>query len=281
MPLGRRLKVAAAVFVLGALATPIASAETDPDEATDLVDWYYAAAFGTGVYRIGERTVTVFRIPLSYELTSVLKQRGGLRLLLPVTLGFYDFDYTNIADFDFDQQFGTLSFLPGAEFDLPVLRNWLLIPHANLGLGAEAQGEDYAWIYSIGIKSRLRLPMDNSEFMLGNALTYAAYSANEGVDSSLSRFVTGLNYMTPLSVALFSRDAHVRLHFIHYYYFNELDFTLPGGDDEEISQEYELAVSLEGERPWTILGFEVERVGVALRYGDGLKAIRFVGGFPF
>lgn len=112
--------------------------------------------------------------------------------VLPVTLGFYDFDFDELLDFDFNEQFGTASFLPGVEVDIPVLSNWMLIPNAHLGVGTEVQGEDYATIYSLGTKSRLRFPTDNAEFMLGNAFTFAGYAARDGVDDSLSRFVSGL-----------------------------------------------------------------------------------------
>ena len=58
-----------------------------------LFNWYYAAIFGTGVYSAGDRTVAVLQAPLSFSLRERSEDQWGLRLKLPVSLGFYDFDF--------------------------------------------------------------------------------------------------------------------------------------------------------------------------------------------
>ncbi len=263
------------------LIVPTAGAAQDVDETTDLIDWYYAAAFGTGVYNVGDRKVTVFRIPFAYRF-GPLRERWSAKLLLPLTVGFYDFAVDDLLGLNFNEHFGTVSFLPGVEVEIPVSSRWTLIPNVHVGAGTEVQGENYAAIYTLGIKSRLRFPLNGAEFMLGNAFKFAGYSAREGANDNLSRFVTGLNYSTPPYASVFGRQVRLGLHLVHLFYFDRVNFlSVAGGDDESLRNEFEAALTLEGDRPWRLFGLSLERLGIGIRYGEDLKAVRLVGGFPY
>jgi len=91
----RKLVVAAAL--LAAIPGVYAQTRTVEDDQ-DLINWYYAATYGTGIYTAGDRTVGVLKIPLSRTLWESTEDRWGLRLILPVTLGVYDFSFDSVVE---------------------------------------------------------------------------------------------------------------------------------------------------------------------------------------
>lgn len=129
--------------------------DTSPD--TGLFNWYYAAVFGSGVYRSGGRTITVFNLPFSHTLREPTAEKPGIRLTLPVALGIHDFHALDIPD---REQIGTVSLLPGAEFPVLMRDNWTLTPYFNIGAGfsLNTNNDASATIYVVGAKSRWRLP---------------------------------------------------------------------------------------------------------------------------
>jgi hypothetical protein len=54
----------------------------------NLINWYYSASFGTGVYTAGDRSLTVVQLPYSRELKSDAADGTGLRFKLSTTFGF-------------------------------------------------------------------------------------------------------------------------------------------------------------------------------------------------
>ena len=77
------------LFALAAGAALPAHGQTRAvQDQQDLINWYYAATFGTGVYAAGDRTVAVIQLPISYTLVPISEDRYGLTLKVPVTFGF-------------------------------------------------------------------------------------------------------------------------------------------------------------------------------------------------
>ncbi len=80
----RKLVVAAACLA----AIPGVQAQTRTvEDDQELINWYYAATYGTGIYTAGDRTVGVLKIPVSRTLRESGDDQWGLRLILPLTLG--------------------------------------------------------------------------------------------------------------------------------------------------------------------------------------------------
>jgi hypothetical protein len=108
-------------LIAGLLAAPPALAQqAQPrfvQQREELVNWYYAATFGTGIYTSGDRTVAVLQLPLSYTLREPEEDRWGLRITLPVSVGFYDYDFNDIFNEGLPERLGTLSFVRPTEAD--------------------------------------------------------------------------------------------------------------------------------------------------------------------
>lgn len=245
-----------------------------------LFNWYYAAVFGTGVYRSGSRTITMVNLPLSHTVREATAGHAGIRLTLPVTLGFHDIDNLDIPG---PEQLGTVSVMPGAEFPLLMRDDWTLTPYFNLGVGRGLSGDDTAdaTIYATGLKSRWQVPLGNTRFMLGNTLDYAGYDAKTA-SSTTTRLVTGFNLFTPATGLKSELVDDIGLHLIHYQYLGGLRIRQPfSGKIDALHSELEFAVTLGRHKGWELFGLRLERVGIGLRGGRDLSAVRLITGFPY
>jgi len=248
-----------------------------PDQ---LFNWYYAAAYGTGAYKVGEETVGVLRAPLGYRIREAGPDQWGVRLTFPVTAAFAEFDLT---DFQLGRPtVAGLSVLPGVELEIPLAPQWLLKPFANAGGGWEFQRDGSAFIYSAGTSLLHKRPLDNGWLTaLGGKLIFAGYNAG-GEQSRLAALSGGGDIGFPLDMEIAGRQALLGVQLIGTVYFNRLEFLLPGSAEKEVLTEAEIALTLGVRKPIEFLGASFDRVGLGYRKGsDGLKGIRLVGSFPF
>ena len=78
------------------------------------VHYSYGTLFGTGIYALDDRTVAIFRAPISWTFREPTQDRFGIKLLVPTAIGLHDYDpFDNLIPLD--DQFGTLSIVPGVE----------------------------------------------------------------------------------------------------------------------------------------------------------------------
>ena len=104
------------LFALSAMAAlPAYGQARAVQQKRELINWYYAATFGTGVYTTGERDVAVIQIPVSRDLRAVVEDSYGLKLKVPVTFGFYDYKFDIVLTGDLPEQVSTLSVMPGLD----------------------------------------------------------------------------------------------------------------------------------------------------------------------
>jgi len=272
---------AAAGLLLAVWLPSAAMAQAVRAQSTEqLIDWYYAAVFGTGVYRSDDRQVAVLQLPFAYELRSLERDGWGLALKLPVTFGFYDFRFDEVLQNGPPESVSTMSVLPGVEADFMALRNWRLRPFVQAGYGWELDGEDSAPIYNLGVKSRLMFALGRGEFTLGNTLNYASYR-RDGAWFPLTLFVTGLNLTWPADGTLAGSPVDFGIHLIHYAYLRGLSYPLLEDVNNEVREEAEIAFSLSTRKPLSILGFEPDMVGLAFRVGPDVEGIRLFFSLPY
>lgn len=275
--------VAAALFFSGPAGAQTLSREVVQQRsrnADQLFNWYYAAIYGTGVYSIGEQTVGVLRAPFGYRLREAGEEQWGVRLTVPVTAALAEFD---LGDFNLGNVHAAgLSVLPGVEVEIPLAPRWTLKPFVNVGGGWEFERSGAALIYSAGVATVYRKPLDNGWLStLGGRLTFAGYKAGEE-SSRLAALAGGGGLDIPIDMTIAGRPALFGVQMTGTIYFNKLEFLLPGSAEKQVLAEAEVAVTLGVRKPVEFLGASFDRVGLGFRKGsDGLKGIRLVGSFPF
>ncbi len=248
----------------------------------DLINWYYAATFGTGVYTAGDRTVAAIQLPISRVLRPVGEGRYGLQLKIPVTLGIYDYAFDDAFSGEFPDQVSTVSVMPGLEWEMPLSRRWTLKPYFSAGLGQELSGRESALIYDFGVKSRFLLGEDQGvEFSLVNSLTAAGYRPRGGPAQPFGVFAIGLDLVIPTNRVLFGRDAFIGFTPIYYYFFNQIRFAEFGDADNRLREQFELAISVMSRKPWSLKYFDVDRVGLAIRTSSEVFGVSLFTSLPF
>ncbi len=248
--------------------------------AERVIDWYYAATFGTGVYQIGDRTVLVARLPFGLRLRESDEDHWGIRLKFPVTVGVYRVpnQFEDVLD---RSNFAAVSVLPGVEFERQMSSQWVLRPTGSFGYGHDFSEGVGSRIWEVGVRSLYTVPLRQGEFILGNALLYAGSNTTTGATQNLGIFSMGLNFIQPTGKELLGRPTNFGLHFIYYAYFNRLDFFLDANERRRVDQQYEVAMTLGASKPFDILGFSLDRIGIGFRVGDDFLAIRLVTGFLY
>jgi len=259
-----RCAVAVIAWVLLSSAAHAQAPQATVRERQDLINWYYAATFGTGVYTAGDRSVTVFQLPFSHALQTVEQDGMGLRFKLATTFGFYDYDIDNVLNVQLPDRLSTFSILPGIEWELPLTQRWTIRPYLDAGYGREISGSQSALLYDFGLKSRFRIARNHGvEFSLVNSLTSAGYRPSG--DSNKP----------------FGQEVSIGFTPVYYYYFNRLRFSEFSDPNNSIREEFQLALSIVAGKPWSMKLFDVDRIGLSLRSSGNVTGVSLFTSLPF
>ena len=238
------------------------------------VHWALASFFGTGWYQVSaNRSVYVLRIPPRQTVReSSLSPSGertiGIEIKYPVTLGYNQVD--ELPDFiDFDN-FGTASFTPGIELEIPVTERWYLRPNAHFGWGAETETDSSAWIFYGGIKSRFTPGNSRIDWSLLNAINYAGYRPDRRDVAYTGSFMTGFEVRQPLKFINWGGGGwRLNWHIKYSYLFDKLNFYVDDNTTQSIRDEWELGLALsQGNQNLKIWFVEFEHIGLALRWSS-------------
>ncbi len=261
---------------------PTGHAQLGAVDPENVVDWYYAPLFGTGIYASGSRSIAVLQLQFPHVLRETTDEQWGLKFTLPVSIGFYDYDLNKAIGRSLPSGVGTLSVVPQLEWEIPLTRRWTLKPYAGAGLGIEISGDEKATIYDFGVRSRFLLSTARgTEIALLNRLTTAGYRVSGGATNTLGFLATGLDFQFPTGMTLTGQALRLSFTPTHYYYFGRLDFPQFNNRESRLREEFELAFSLSTREPLPIPYLPIDRIGVALRQGGGVTGIRIFTSLPF
>ncbi|HVY08243.1 MAG TPA: hypothetical protein VHB46_19865 [Burkholderiales bacterium] len=277
-----------AVLLAALSLSPLSGwSQAQPQTATvkdrqDLINWYYAATFGTGVYTAGDRSVSVLQLPFSHALQTVDEDGVGLKFKLATTVGFYDYDVTSVVHGNVPDRLSTISVLAGLEWEVPVTQKWSLRPYFDGGAGQELEGRESALIYDFGIKSRYVIATDHGvEFALANALASAGYRSRGGPNRPFGYLATGLDITIPTNKQLFGRDVSLGFTPMYYYYFNRFSFAEFDDPNNRVREEFEMALSVVTKKPWSLKFFDFDRFGIAVRSSGDVTGVTLFTSLPF
>lgn len=248
----------------------------------DLINWYYAATFGTGIYTAGDRTVSVLQLPFSRALKTIADDGSGLSFKVSTTLGFYDYSVDTVFNGNIPHRISTLSVLPGLEWEFALSPRWTVRPYVDGGVGQELDGRESAWIYDFGVKSRYLIGQDNGvEFSLVNSLTSAGYRPRGGPVKPFGYLATGLDITIPTERTLFGREVFIGFTPVYYHYFSRLSFAEFNNAQNRIGEEVQLAISILTRKPWSLKFFDVDRIGLAIRSSGDVTGVSVFTSLPF
>jgi hypothetical protein len=244
------------------------------DEPEEVINYAYSSWIGSGFYKINDRTVYLLRAPFSYAVRETGKEKWGMDLLLPATIGFHDNDDGNV---------GTVTFVPGLRLNYPVLDNWWLKPFGQFGFGKDFSGSDVAWIYGVGIKSLATFELEPSELDFGTAFTWADQNqSGGGSDSGFSMIDLGLNTRWPTNLNVLERKSDLNFYFVYTQFVNDLNFERAEKKNKNIQRLYKFGIALSSADKFPIFGlFDLRGGGLDVTFGDGYFGMGLTTGFPF
>lgn len=277
----RLSQLVASVFLLPAVEPLCAQEQTG---AT--VHWAYSAYFGSGWYQVnGARDVFVLRTTPRWELREAeIAEDGtrsiGIELKFPITIGLDRFQIDDIPGLADPDNLASLSVTPGIDITVPMSGRWTLRPFAAVGWGALLNGDDSAWSYWTGIKSKYTFQKGKLDWALLNSITYVGYTPLEGPSEDFWPMMIGLEFDYPLgNYKLDDEPVILSWHGTYTAYQNDLDLVLTGGLTQPINDQWELGLSFHRENGRIKFGwFKFDRLGLAYRFSSSgdLQGISFV-----
>ena len=227
-----------------------AQAVTNDPEPVRQVHWAMGAFFGTGWYQVDEnRSVFVFRVPPR----QTIRQSGidgsgkrtiGVEILYPLTFGIHNLD--EIPDFiDYDN-YGTISFTPGVQIEIPITDQWALRPYAHIGAGYENESGDWASIWYGGLRSRYLLgDSERLRWSLLNSLDYAGYKPEFASRGEYGSVMAGLEFNQPLGgLQVGGEPLRLNWHVTYSYLYDKLNFHIEEDRVESIQDQWEIGLAL-------------------------------------
>ncbi|MBP7145985.1 MAG: hypothetical protein KBD01_00460 [Acidobacteria bacterium] len=271
------MRFASRIFALaGLLAFPPTWAGDD-----ERLNYAFASQLGSGIYNVSGRTVQVYRIPFTLPARKAEGTVPGFRVNLPLCFGFFDFDDTEADQAGADEHVGTASVVPGIAVEIGVLRNWSLQPFVDLGIARELGGSGDAYVYAAGVKSVATFRAGPHELLLGNRIVYVGeHTPGTKIDEDYATLETAFEVRRPLGWAVKSHGLDWSVYVISYLYLEPTEVWIKE-EPLDVGAQYEVGLTVGTQVPAGLWLFEVPRIGLGYRFGDGVSAVRVLVGGAF
>lgn len=256
-----------ALMLPGALAAQEVPYKSEPEKQ---VHWATAAFFGTGWYQVDEnRSMYIFRIPPRQTVRKAGwyedgSRRLGVEIQYPIALGMHRLD--DIPDFIDFENYGTITFTPGVQVEIPINQRWSLRPYAHLGVGYENDSGEFARIWYGGVKSRYKLD-DRKRWAFLSGIYVAGYKPEFESRGSYGSVMAGLEFDHKLGdFTLGDEQVYLNWHLTYSYLFDSLQFHIDEDRVATIDDTWELGIALgKGHRKVKIWFLSFEHVGLAFK----------------
>jgi hypothetical protein len=279
------IPVAMAVFAaLGWMfaGTAIAQSpgETREDEAVgNSVSYVFATDLGSGVYDLDGRTLQIYRYTWSRVLREARAGRVGVRLKVPVTAGFFDFNPLDVISSGPPTRVDSVSLVPGFELDYLLPEDWHFLPYARAGFSVASSSVD-GWLYGAGMRLERRRDYGAWSALVRTDLAYAAVRyRDDAPDDAFVRIRQGADFARALGRERRGHRLELGLYGILDLIADPPTAPVAGGREEPGQAEFGITFATQ---PRLKVGrFDVPRLGFGYRIAGDLSAWRLVIGQPF
>jgi hypothetical protein len=254
-------------------------------EEIEPVHYAYANYLGSGIYRTTGQNASLISMPFSYEL--VQKDKTTYELRLPLSIGFFDFDLSDIPDLEFPDEVGTVTFTPGIAFNYQYNTDWKIQSYVDLGYGRNLSSDKGVTVFSTGVSAFYEFDIKRHDSIWASRIYYASYDGNgyEAKDSYAALQV-GIDTGLPLQYQVFGYKFQPRIFATAFWYFSEVDFLTPraNGFDEEknvtLTNSLEVGFTLKFSKTIGYSWAGIDRLGLSYRYSKNFSAFRLLFSFP-
>ncbi len=274
--------LAAPLLVCALLPRAALAQQPLPYQEEKVVNYAFATRLGSGIYDVDGRTVQVYRLPFAWTPRRETPDRFGVRIKMPVTIGFIDFKPRDVVDSGVPQHLDTLSFVAGVELRYPIRENWLLMPYAEAGIAADRTGETRAYVYTAGLRSVADFASGRFRLALGNDAVYTRVDAGSGElpGDDFAALQVCLEARHGMGFKAWGKEADYALYATFDLQYGDPHFPIEHADRARLADQYEVGVTFGRVEPAKLWGVELPRLGFGYRFGSGVSVFRFVIGLP-
>jgi hypothetical protein len=276
----RPSRLAVVGFLLAAAPCAAQSPATREDEAVGAaINYVFATDLGSGVYDVEGRTLQLYRLTWRKELRETRADQVGVRFVLPVTAGFFDFTPLDVITSGPPTSVDSFSVVPGLEFDFLLARDWHLIPYARAGFSVASSSVD-GWLFGAGLRAEKRGDFHGWDMLVRSDLAYAGVQYREQAsDDEFMRLRQGFDLTRGLRWEVRGRKVELGL----YAIFDAITDppTVPTADAETAPLQAEFGFTFASRPRVKLWRFDMPRLGFGYRLAGELSAWRFVIGVPF
>jgi len=245
-------------------------------------NYAFATELGSGVYQISGTTITVYRFEPGYQLRLPMPRGGrpGIRLIFPLTVGFFNFSTSDLLHLELPRSIGALSFEPGVQLDYWLTDAWELYPYVKAGGTFASSAQINALIYGAGVRSDYRFDAWDGAGLWRAELTYAGVHYHGDLpNESFTRLRNGAEWRHNVGHPVREHEAQLAP-----YAFTDIYFNAPEGPASGISArtvQFEFGLMFDISPKLTLWGMPLPRLGVGYREAGVLSGWRLVLGDPF
>lgn len=235
--------------------------------------------FGSGIYASSGQELSVINLPFSYE-----PEQDGLfkyRYRLPVSFGFYDYNFDNITGVEFPEEVSSITVTGGIEFDHWVSSSIKLVPFLDVGLSENIEEDERAVIYASGITGFYYFKGWNEQHIWLARWQRAGYRTQDtGISDGFSALETGVDLILPWRYTLLGRPMYMSAYAMQYWYFMDLGFDPETLDPRQETNAQELGMTFGFDTPIDLLFTDLDRIGIGFRRTNELNVWRLLVNFP-
>ena len=262
-----------AICLFLAMGLQLVQAEGQTPEY-DPIHWAYSSFLGTGWYQLNDnREIYVLRMPPKWyfrdaSIDASGKRQLGIEFHFPITVGYHKME--ELDDYLDLENVGTVAFSPGVEFEYPVSDRWRLRAYAHMGWGTDMDGDESAWTYDTGIKSRYAFNRGQLDWGLVNELFTAGYTPEDGGSGSLGGFMAGVDFSHPIGWEFgFGQPLRLTWDVSYRWYLDDLTFRNTDGSSSSFDNEWEVGIALaKRDGPIPIWFFNYQQLGLTYRFSS-------------
>ena len=275
----KRLLGVIALALHGAMAAAAGSTPPEPP-ASQPASYAFATELGSGVYDVAGRTLLVYRLPFNYVLREANEDEPGLRLTLPVAVGFFNFSPVDVVQSRLPAHLDAFSLVPGAQLDFRMTDQWQIHPYVRAG-GSFASSQFDAWLYGLGTSSTYEWETHGLQARVLNDLLFAGVIFKNSLDpnDNLVRLRNGLLLRKQTGFKIRQHEIELSVYGFADYFPDAPRPPVAGTKTSRV--QFEPGFLIGAAPQWRIGSVELPRLGIGYRFAGDLSGWHLDISTPF
>ena len=235
----------------------------------------FANYLGSGFYNVKGQDAFLLKLPFSYSFDD---KDTGLKLRLPVNVGFYDWSF---SDNELPDSVNMASFIPGVEYIFQINERWSASPFFDLGYARDFENTEDTVVYALGGYGVYKFGESLQHSWISRFVHVKARSESDNSEDQLTYIQSGLDLDTGIGARLLGRDFTFTTYGMGRLYLN--NFGLESEqfkEDVELTKTYEVGASIKFREKIKASFFEIGQIGFGYQFGDGFDLYKVFVNLP-